>query len=605
VSSLAGFVGFTGFQIRVQSVSASVSAQTKSQAAISPIALDDAVFGADCPGSTAADNRLLVAADARIDNRSDLCELLNLPGTASAADIVLAGWHAWGEDLPNRLLGDFAVALFCRRERALWLFRDPSSERPLSYTQTSTGICFSSAVIGLRPLAGGLDVAFDAIAGTMSGVSLDTRTNFRNVYRVLSAEIVCIRHDGRNHRRRYWQPEIWPDVKSRAGDRTEEYRHLLRLAVSCRVEAGAVATQLSSGWDSSAVTAMAAQVAGRQRTIAFTSAPLSPVEGSVIRGRLVDESEIAALTAHRLGIEHVIVRETPKPFQVARDLALRSHYLVNCPFNMAWWQEIRAGARRANARSLLTGEMGNFTLNAGGIRTLRTHLVDRRYFRWFKEARACVAGGDVRWRGVAFASFEPILPITITRMLRNRYGVRDTAADFLRPEWRQPEDSQAAPASTYLERYESFLESDPGELRRSAQQEFGIVECDPTSDRRIMEFSLSLRPEDLISGGVTRPLARSALSGMIPMEVLNLRLRGLQGGDWYQRVSKTDALEALEDVKSTAAVTDFLDVPAMEEAISDWPSGDWNSEKNYGRYRISLARAICAGIFVKEVTGIS
>src|SRR5262245_13715729 len=59
---------------------------------------------------------LVLSADARIDNRGELIDQLGLDSrpTAEIADgeIILSAYERWGEACPEKLLGDFAFAIW-------------------------------------------------------------------------------------------------------------------------------------------------------------------------------------------------------------------------------------------------------------------------------------------------------------------------------------------------------------------------------------------------------------------------------------------------------------------------------------------------------------
>lgn len=58
---------------------------------------------------------LAVTADARIDNRADLLPQLDFgplpPSEIPDSLLILRAYEKWGEDCPEKLLGDFAFAL--------------------------------------------------------------------------------------------------------------------------------------------------------------------------------------------------------------------------------------------------------------------------------------------------------------------------------------------------------------------------------------------------------------------------------------------------------------------------------------------------------------
>ncbi|MFN3629892.1 MAG: asparagine synthase-related protein [Casimicrobiaceae bacterium] len=78
----------------------------------------------------------IIAWDGRLDNRDELLGALGLPLTQAVSDAALLahGWRRWGRALPERLLGDYAFALWDRRDRTLFCARDPVGARPFYYT---------------------------------------------------------------------------------------------------------------------------------------------------------------------------------------------------------------------------------------------------------------------------------------------------------------------------------------------------------------------------------------------------------------------------------------------------------------------------------------
>ena len=72
---------------------------------------------------------LAITADARIDNRDELFASLNFNGrpreTIADSELILAAYEKWGESCPERLLGDFAFAIWNGRKKKLFCARDP------------------------------------------------------------------------------------------------------------------------------------------------------------------------------------------------------------------------------------------------------------------------------------------------------------------------------------------------------------------------------------------------------------------------------------------------------------------------------------------------
>ncbi len=89
----------------------------------------------------------LLVADARLDNRDDLCEALGIPPTEARAladpAIVLRALERWDEAAVERLQGDFAFAFWDSRRQRLLLARDFMGQHPLHYARRDGFFAFA------------------------------------------------------------------------------------------------------------------------------------------------------------------------------------------------------------------------------------------------------------------------------------------------------------------------------------------------------------------------------------------------------------------------------------------------------------------------------
>ena len=82
-----------------------------------------------------------ITADARIDYRDELITTLGLersPAEIGDAELILSAYLRWGDRCPERLLGDFAFAIWDPRNHCLFCARDPFGMRPLYYHYSAT-----------------------------------------------------------------------------------------------------------------------------------------------------------------------------------------------------------------------------------------------------------------------------------------------------------------------------------------------------------------------------------------------------------------------------------------------------------------------------------
>ena len=555
-------------------------------------------------------DRFLIVADIRIDNRDELLSELGMPGQGkSDSDLLLGCWSRWQEQCLERITGDYSFAIWDQARQELTLARDPTGQRPLFYGHNGDQVAFSTTAAGLLAwpvLVHGFNHA--RLAARLLDLARENdESYFQNIFRVHPGCLVTIGR--RVAQRRHWLPpqdELrLPDVE----DYVEAYSEGLRTAVRARLRrtGGPVGVQLSSGWDSSAVAATAAQLSASEKPIAFTYGP--QVDAPAPRNRFADETELAALTASMHGLEHVIIRPTGKILANLRSHA-RLYQEPSCNIvNMQWLSQILGAAEARGVTVLLNGHMGNLTVNAGGLPVLAEWMRRGALIEWWREGLAAVHSGQARWRGVLMNSFEPALPEGTQRWIYRTFaGVPALAVQsFVREEWfRKALATPGAQPSVdgydgrYAHRFHQVAGTDVGVFRKGALAESGIDERDPTADRRLLDFSFKLPPEQLLHRGEWKPLARRALTGLIPPGMLNAKQRGYQGADWYERLTKADALAVLEEISASHATTELLDLKKIHAAIDRWPTGGWAEPRTVQIYRTRIPVALAAGVFLQE-----
>lgn len=214
------------------------------------------------------DGSAWIVADARIDGREELIAALraqgrSCPADAADAELLLHAYAAWGERCVERLLGDFAFALWDSRERRLYCARDHFGVRPLFYAEAPGAFLFASAMDTLRLHP---DVASDfyepAIADYLIlGFRQEVdRTVLASIRRLAPAHLLLA--DERGVRtRRYWSLPVDPPARlKRREECRERFGELFRQAVAERLRANRAAVLMSGGLDSTAVAATARQV---------------------------------------------------------------------------------------------------------------------------------------------------------------------------------------------------------------------------------------------------------------------------------------------------------------------------------------------------------
>jgi len=477
-----------------------------------------------------SDGELLIAADARIDDRASLLRQLGLAGSQlSDAALIAHAWRRWGEAAPKGLLGDYAFAVFEKRTERLWLVRDALGFRPLCFA----GNAFCS-------LPSRLVTASDALAPTplLADRAAASRTTpltwFAGVEQVQPGEIVLLRVDGLR-RSFWWQPSTAPSFAGTRDDLLAETRRALECAVADRIEDQTrIACHLSAGLDSMAVAVTAAGLLSERggTVVAITARPARGHRLTRPSGRLVDESAHAASVAvlHR-NMRHVVV-DADRRLIVDDLIAARSRFdqpLTNAA-NFGWFAASCSAARDAGADRLLIAQSGNYGLSA-----------EAGDFWWSLLRRERVARLVAEWRRkprLARALREMSREITLRNRLRTR------------------------------ERLAALRSIDPGSFLKGFELE-GLHIVDPTADRRLVELMLTVPENLLVKNGDRRWVARELLRGRAPDAVLDEPCRGLQAADWLSRLrAEADVLAAMLARATALGLSGYEESAALLQTIA-------------------------------------
>jgi asparagine synthase (glutamine-hydrolysing) len=256
------------------------------------------------------DGRLWVMQNGEIYNYVELMAELRALGhrfrTRSDTEVIVHAYEQWGDDCLNRLNGEFAIAVWDRDARELFLARDRFGVRPLFLSEFGNEIGFASEASALlrHPHA---ERKLDPLAlvetFTLWGV-LPDRSAFAGIRELPAGHHVRVGPDGMRSMIRWWDLEFGPRQGSRAerpellaGELRERLDHATRIRLRADVPVG---VYLSGGLDSSITAHLARRHAPRD---------LRAFSVGFEDGRF-DESEYQDRMATELGLDVVRVTVT-------------------------------------------------------------------------------------------------------------------------------------------------------------------------------------------------------------------------------------------------------------------------------------------------------
>jgi asparagine synthase (glutamine-hydrolysing) len=233
----------------------------------------------------------------------------------SDTEVLVHGYEEWGEDLPARLNGMFAFAIYDKSHHRLFLARDRFGEKPLYYLARPGLFVFASELTAiLKHPSASRSIDVRSVQKFFAHGYLPAPNALYEYSRKLpgGCYLSCNTNNGNISVRRYWRFSVEPDERLTAVDDdrlASELQALLIQAVERRLMSDVpLGLFLSGGIDSASVLAAATKLLGRDSIETFTVGFTEPS---------FDESEKARSVARILGSRH---REEILDLSTAREL---------------------------------------------------------------------------------------------------------------------------------------------------------------------------------------------------------------------------------------------------------------------------------------------
>lgn len=483
-----------------------------------------------------------LTADARIDNRDELLTAFDVDhprGDIGDGELILAAYEKWGERCPEKLLGDFAFAIWDRRKQQVFCARDHMGVKPFYYYSTDRLFAFASEIEALLCMP---DVPrrlneYRVADFMVHNVGDKTATFYEDIVRLVPAHSITVRPD-KTMIQPYWTLD--PTSELRLGsdqEYAEAFYETFAEAVRCRLRSSfPVGSELSGGLDTSAVACMASELLAKQGTL-----PLHTFSAVYTEAPESDESYFIDLVLAKGGFEpHKVPVEFLSPIQAPRRVLWDADEpSILGGLSMPWG--LVSEANRQGVRVLLNGYDGD-TVVSHGIGRLAELAYTGRWVTLYKEIDAF--SRELGWSRRSVLRSRVLKPLApdflqqawwmlhgrnpwshaggmysgaINEAFARRIGVheRDQAAD----------ESLDIPESVRLSRrwhmqgllhgVNQYMMEVTGKIGAASYVENRY----PFFDRRLVEFCLALPPDQKLSQGWSRIVLRRALADVMPDEI--------------------------------------------------------------------------------------
>lgn len=491
---------------------------------------------------------LRIVYDGRVDNREELISQLNLSSKPdyeiTDADLLLRAYELWGTECVDRIIGVYAFAIWDARKRQLYCATDPLGIRRMTYAYDGKRFLFSSECrqLLLAPTISE-DLSEDFLAEyLLSGYLTGELTAYRDINNLPRGHCLTVSPEGLKIWR-YWMPEQLPEVRHRNQDEYgEHFLNLFQKAVKSRMRtAGILGANLSGGLDSSSVVCIIQAI---YRTNGLSTDDLHTFSYIFDKHTESDEREYVNAMVDSYQIKH------------AHFVPADDHWAFKSYKNESWphYDEYPIGpltmmdralykcAQEAGVQVLLTG-LGGDQVTAGNPMSVLS-LFNR--FRWYRlvqwaRERGRQEGQDpfkflsiyvfgyalprlvipkflhnpIRLLVFKWRNIEPPLSLTLPPVppwINPRFAAKMNVHDRLKNKMQTPFTNPfrgdeyrmliQEPACSVVDRYEAT--------------HYGVELRHPFYDRRLVEYMLSIPPEEKIGIGYFKVILRAAMREYLP-----------------------------------------------------------------------------------------
>ncbi|AFZ00939.1 lasso peptide isopeptide bond-forming cyclase [Calothrix sp. PCC 6303] len=570
------------------------------------------------------DGNLVITSDCRIDNREELLSRLQLnncpPEKVTDTDLILAAYQEWGEDCPQHLLGDFAFAIWDAREQKLFCVRDHMGVKPFYYYASDNVFVFGSEIKAILCLPEVPRKLNETKVGDYLASLLQDKVNtfYQGIFRLPPASYLTVSGKGLKIGC-YWKLDPNYELQLNSDEEyADKLREIFTEAVRCRLRSAfPIGSHLSGGLDSSSVTCVARQLlVGEKKPLLHT---FSNIFNAVPE---CDERPfIEAVLEQGDIIPHYVDGDRIGPLSDIEQIFQYNDEAVSGPTHFLAW-ELNEATKQEGVRIILDGFDGDNTISHGHgyfselmLReewsTLREeitalHQLSGASFRNILRYYGLPYLEDLvrRWRWIrAIALIHQVSLIfqISRRSLFFQYGIKPLLPESILKAWRklrghsQPKRDDSSIVNRRFaqliglkKRIQSSITLSGSQLLKTRESHwqglnagiltqgleildryaaaFSLEARHPFMDKRLIEFCLSLPPEQKLQQGWSRYVMRRAMENILPQPVQWRYGKSSMSASFVHGLLEHDR-QLLEEVMENKlnSMAEYIDVKVLHE----------------------------------------
>ena len=480
---------------------------------------------------------LCLTFDGRVDNRGELRRALRLDGINlrddTDAELVLGAYQRWSEKCPEKIVGDYAFAVWDDRVKQLFCARDVQGIRPLYYYSDGSTFRFASELhqILLDPTVPRHPNESLIAEYLVSSTPCLNETVYHEIFQLPRAHTLIVQPSSIRSNR-YWDIDWRRTIHYRTDEEyAESFFDVFAEAVRCRLRSDRpLAAELSGGLDSSAIVSTVEWLRQNRsmENVDFSTFSLS------FPGCPWDEAYYVDEVVRKWGLRFNAVSECLPDISSYVQRVSHSGDVPYAPSGEMFSREMELIRKNGN-RVVLTGTGGDLWL-AGSpfhladlLRALKIHEAFRQSY---SETQIFEGWGKKMSTPQVVIRYGvwPLLPKIMQQIIKTCMRGKDAMPAWIAPEFARrtrlaerlkEREAHNTRCETIAQRRDiaPLLDYPFYNLIDHYASRFGLEYRHPFMDRRVIEYCLALPQEQLRRRNQTKFVLREAMKGILPEAV--------------------------------------------------------------------------------------
>ncbi|KYG84704.1 hypothetical protein AWW67_01280 [Roseivirga seohaensis] len=544
------------------------------------------------------DGRYYAVIDARLDGVGKLVSELKSSYPEVSQDtchnlLVFKAYLVWGEECTSHLQGDFAIMVYDSELNSVWGSRDHLGIMPFFYCIRSSTMVFAQLPSIVASVVNS-SINFNYIANYLAFMPTDGEyTFFEDIHTLKAGQNIRFQTSGFSVST-YYTLGATLDRSLKPDETASKLLELMSLAVKDRLgNAQIPSSMLSGGLDSSTVSCLVAREISKEdkKLHAYTYVPMEGVKYPNLPGLFVNEGPFAKKVKEaytNIDLSLIDLKGVSIFTHLERYLKLCGALEVHNFYNWLWTQEFLIRCKDKGSTVLFSGQMGNLSISYNG-RLYGLELAKKG--KWKEFVNYELKTKKLKGRKVIthlayqmFCAFAPsklrvFVDTYISQLGSHSYNwmVKDSflkknnlgKRSFLKANNTFKNDrALRVQMASYIQKL--------AVNSKTYEQIYGVRELDPTADKRLLEFSLSIPSEYWSLHGENRYMAREMSKGLLPDEIRLNKKKGRQLID-----SNLLILQDLDEIKRRISgwknMKELSDIFEFDKVLKHLDSYDFNS----------------------------